>query len=168
MESPSRVYVPSATESDGTAIGMGCFSTEEIAWQVLKTFLGKSEQMSLTEASVVAWDVDVLGEDGMTVLSSLEGKICPVCLRRTFWVDLEHLSALCYGSSCSAWIEQSTVDPEIVDCGWPPLRFLKQVKDIEEAYNELRTIGSDVASSMEQTNDAITQQMYESSFNDAQ
>ncbi|MDA8718333.1 hypothetical protein N9M09_03865, partial [Candidatus Poseidoniales archaeon] len=88
MESPSRVYVPSATEADGTAIGMGCFSTEEIAWQVLKTFLGKSEQMSLTEASVVAWDVDVLGEDGMTVLSSLEGKICPVCQRRTFWVDL--------------------------------------------------------------------------------
>ena len=36
MESPSRVYVPSATEVDGTAIGMGCFSTEEIAWQVLK------------------------------------------------------------------------------------------------------------------------------------
>ena len=43
--------------------------------------------MSLTEASVVAWDVDVLGEDGMTILSSLEGKICPVCQRRTFWVD---------------------------------------------------------------------------------
>ena len=96
MESPSRVYVPSAIEADGNAIGMGCFSTEEIAWQVLKTFLGKSEQMNLIEASVVAWDVDVLGEDGMTVLSTLEGKICPVCQRRTFWVDLEHLSALCY------------------------------------------------------------------------
>ena len=47
MGSPSRVYVPSVLEADGNAIGMGCFSTEQIAWEVMKTFLGKSEQMDL-------------------------------------------------------------------------------------------------------------------------
>ena len=112
---------------------------------------------------MIAWDIDVVGEDGMTVLSTLEGKICPVCQRRTFWVDLEHLSALCYGSQCSAWIEQSTVDPEIIDCGWPPLRFLKQVKEIEEAYNELRTIGADVLAATDEHPDTVTQAMYASS-----
>lgn len=162
MDSPSRVYVPSVLEVDGNAIGMGCFSSEQIAWEVMKTFLAKSEQMNLEQATIVAWDVDVVGEDGMTVLTKLEGKICPVCQRRTFWVDLEHLSALCYGSQCSAWIEQSTVDPEIIDCGWPPLRFLKQVKEIEEAYNELRTIGADVLASLEEHPDTITQTMFDS------
>jgi hypothetical protein len=69
---------------------------------------------------------------------------------------------LCYGSQCSAWIEQSTVDPEIIDCGWPPLRFLKQVKDIEEAYNELRTVGADVLASTEEYSNTATQAMYQS------
>ena len=73
MDSPSRVYVPSVLEADGTAIGMGCFSTEQIAWEVMKTFLGKSEQMNLEQATIIAWDVDVVGKDGMTVLTRLEG-----------------------------------------------------------------------------------------------
>ena len=162
MDSPTRVYVPSVLEANGNAIGMGCFSTEQIAWEVMKTFLGKSEQMNLERATIVAWEIDVLGEDAMTILTTLEGKVCPVCQRKTFWVDFEHLSALCYGSQCSAWIEQSTVDPEIIDCGWPPLRFLKQVKEIEEAYNELRTIGADVLASTENHADTITQAMFDS------
>ena len=61
------------------------------------------------------------------------------------------------------WIEQSTVDPEIIDCGWPPLRFLKQVKEIEEAYNELRTIGADVLAATDEHPDTVTQAMYASS-----
>ena len=162
MDSSKRVFVPSILEADGNAIGLGCFSTEQIAWEVMKTFLSKSEQMNLQQATMIAWDIDVVGEDGMTVLSTLEGKICPVCQRRTFWVDLEHLSALCYGSQCSAWIEQSTVDPEIIDCGWPPLRFLKQVKEIEEAYNELRTIGADVLAATDEQLDTVTQALYDS------
>ena len=68
MDSSGRVYVPSVLEAGGNAIGMGCFSTEQIAWEVLKTFLGKSEQMNLEQATIVAWDVDVVGENGMTVL----------------------------------------------------------------------------------------------------
>ena len=161
MDSPKRVFVPSVLEADGNAIGMGCFSTEQIAWEVMKTFLGKSEQMNLQQATMIAWDIDVVGEDGMTVLSTLEGKICPVCQRRTFWVDLEHLSALCYGSQCSAWIEQSTVDlrSSIVATS----SILETSQEIEEAYNELRTIGADVLAATDEHPDTVTQAMYASS-----
>ena len=136
-----RVFVPSAVEEGGGSIALGCFSTEETAWQVLRSFLKKSDQMLLVSSSVVVWDVDVIGENGITVLSTMECKDCPVCGRRTFWMDLENFSALCHGDACAAWVEESTVEPGVIDCGWPPIRFLKQTKDIEEAFSELFKIG---------------------------
>ncbi|GIR34084.1 MAG: hypothetical protein CM15mP47_3100 [Methanobacteriota archaeon] len=57
----------------------------------------KSEQMLLESCSVVVWDVDIVGEEAMTVLSSMECRDCPVCGRRTFWIDVENFSALCHG-----------------------------------------------------------------------
>ena len=60
-----RVYVPSAVEEDGTVVGMGCFSTQETALNVLRSFLKKSHQVPLQRASVAAWDVDVVGDDAM-------------------------------------------------------------------------------------------------------
>ena len=56
-------------------------------------------------------------------------------------MDLENFSALCHGDACAAWVEESTVEPGVIDCGWPPIRFLKQTKDIEEAFSELFKIG---------------------------
>lgn len=140
-EPVSRVFVPSVTEEVGGTIGLGCFSTEDTAWQVLRAFLKKSEQMLLNSCSVVVWDVDIVGEDAMTVLSTMECRDCPVCGRRTFWIDVDNFSALCHGSACSAWIEENTVDPEIIDCGWPTIRFLKQNKSIEEAVESLFKLG---------------------------
>jgi hypothetical protein len=136
-----RVYVASVDEEDGNSLALGCFSSEETAWQVLRTFLKKSDQMLLKSSSVVVWDIDVIGEDGVTILSTMECKDCPVCGRRTFWMDLENFSALCHGGACAAWVEESTVEPGVIDCGWPPIQFLKQAKDIEEAFNELFKIG---------------------------
>lgn len=136
-----RVFVASVDEEDGNSLALGCFSSEETAWQVLRTFLKKSDQMLLTSSSVVVWDIDVIGEDGVTVLSTMECKDCPVCGRRTFWMDLENFSALCHGDACAAWVEESTLEPGVIDCGWPPIRFLKQTKDIDEAFNELFKIG---------------------------
>jgi len=141
VEDIQRVFVPSVTEEDGGTIGLGCFSTEKVAWEVLRTFLKRSDEMLLRSSSVVIWDVDRVGEEAMTVLATMECKDCPVCSRRTFWIDLENFSALCYGSACSAWIEENTVDPEIIDCGWPTIRFLKQNKSIEEAVRELYKLG---------------------------
>ena len=140
-EAVQRVFVPSVTEEDGGTIGLGCFSSEETAWQVLRAFLKKSEQMLLTNCSVVVWDVDIVGEEAMTVLSTMECKDCPVCGRRTFWIDVDNFSALCHGNACSAWIEENTIDPEIIDCGWPTIRFLKQNKSIEEAVESLFRLG---------------------------
>ncbi len=140
-EPVSRVFVPSVTEEDGGTIALGCFSTEDTAWQVLRAFLKKSEQMLLESCSVVVWDVDIVGEEAMTILSTMECRDCPVCGRRTFWIDVDNFSALCHGSACSAWIEENTVDPEIIDCGWPTIRFLKQNKSIDEAVEALFKLG---------------------------
>ena len=128
MSAPSRVFVPSVTEENGNTIGLGVFSTEEVAWKVLRTFLKKSHLMSLNRSDFVIWEIDQVGEDAMTVLSSMHCRDCPVCKRRTFWVDLETYSAMCTGQSCEAWIEESTVEPGKIDLGWPPTRFLKQTE----------------------------------------
>ena len=136
-----RVYVASVVEEGGNSLALGCFSSEETAWQVLRTFLKKSDQMLLISSTVVVWDIDVIGEDGVNVLSTMECKDCPVCGRRTFWMDLENFSALCHGNACAAWVEESTLEPGIIDCGWPPVRFLKQAKNIDEAFSELFKLG---------------------------
>ena len=160
VEEIQRVFVPSVVEQDGGTIGLGCFSSEETAWQVLRAFLKKSEQMLLTNSSVIIWDVDRVGEDAMTVLSTMECKDCPVCSRRTFWVDLDNFSALCHGSACSAWIEENTIDSEIIDCGWPTTRFLKQNKSIEEAVRELYKLGDKLrAAGMKEQNPDSAEEM---------
>ena len=157
-----RVFVPSVTEEEGGTIGLVCFSSEETAWQVLRAFLKKSEQMLLQACSVVVWDVDIVGEDAMTVLSRMECKDCPVCGRRTFWIDVDNFSALCHGTACSAWIEENTVDPEIIDCGWPTIRFLKQNKSIEEAVESLFKLGDRLKSAGEGSMDqASAEQIFE-------
>jgi len=140
-DTPSRVFVPTAVEADGKAIGMGCFSSEETAWLVLRTFLKKSDLMNLKSASIVIWEIDIVGDDAMTVLSTIECKTCPVCKRNTFWLDLSQFSALCHGASCAAWVEESTVEPGIIDCGWPAIQFLKQTSSIKEAFKELYKLG---------------------------
>ena len=141
MTAPSRVFVPSVTEEDGSAIGLGVFSTEETAWAVLRRFLRKSHLMSLQRSDLVIWEVDKVGEGGMTVLSSMHCRDCPVCKRRTFWIDLDTFSAMCTGHSCEAWIEESTIEPGIIDLGWPPTRFLKQAENLDDAISELNKIG---------------------------
>ena len=156
MAAPSRVFVPSVTEEGGGAIGLGVFSSEEIAWKVLRAFLKKSDQMSLTRSDLVIWEVDLVGESGMTVLSTMHCRDCPVCKRRTFWMDLESYSAMCTGNACEAWIEESTVEPGKIDLGWPPTRFLKQADNIEDALSELRIIGAEIEAAGRTPEDAFT------------
>jgi hypothetical protein len=98
--------------------------------------------MALKRSDLVIWDVDKVGEEGMTVLSSMHCRDCPVCKRRTFWIDLETFSAMCTGQACEAWIEESTIEPGIIDLGWPPMRFLKQAENLGDAISELNKIGA--------------------------
>ena len=166
-ESIPRVFVQSVTEENGGTIALGCFSSEETAWQVLRAFLKKSEQMLLESSSVVIWDVDIVGEEAMTVLSTMECKDCPVCGRRSFWIDVDNFSALCYVSACSAWIEENTVDPEIIDCGWPTIRFLKQNKSIDEAVEALFKLGDRLKSvGEERMDETAAESMLEEELDD--
>ena len=142
MVMTGRVYVPSAVEEGGAVVGMGCFSSQETALNVLRSFLKKSHQVPLERASVTAWEVDVVGDDAMTVLSEYECRTCPVCHRTTFWIDIERFKAKCYGSACGAWIEESAVEADVIDCGWPPTRFAEQVESIDDAMRSLRRIAA--------------------------
>ena len=96
----------------------------------------------MERASVASWDVDVVGDDAVTVLSEYECRTCPVCHRTTFWIDIERFKAKCYGSACGAWIEESAVEAGVIDCGWPPTRFAEQVEDIDQAMRSLRRIAA--------------------------
>ena len=156
MADENRVFVPSVTEENGNTIGLGIFSTEKTAWSVLKEFTKKSHLMNLRRSDLVIWEIDVVGEEAMTVLSSMHCRDCPVCKRRTFWVDLDSLSALCSGKSCEAWIEESNVEPGKIDLGWPPTRFLKQADSIEDAYAELNALGADIESAGRTPEDPFT------------
>jgi hypothetical protein len=168
VDDVQRIFVPSVIEEGGGTIGLGCFSSEKIAWDVLRALLKKSEEMLLTDCSVIIWDIDRVGQDAMTVLSTMECKDCPVCSRRTFWVDLENFSALCHGSACSAWIEENTVDHEIIDCGWPAIRYLKQSKSIEEAVKELYKLGDRLKAAGVSAQEAgVAEQMMKDHFNES-
>ena len=156
MTAPSRVFVPSVTEENGGAIGLGVFSSEETAWSVLRQFLKKSYLMALKRSDLVIWDVDKVGEEGMTVLSSMHCRDCPVCKRRTFWIDLDTFSAMCTGQACEAWIEESTIEPGIIDLGWPPMRFLKQAESLEDAISELNKIGAQLEAAGRTPENSIT------------
>ena len=137
-----RVYVPSAVEKGGVVVSMGCFSSQETALNVLRAFLKKSHQVEMDRASVAAWDVDVVGEEAVTVLSEYECRLCPVCHRTTFWIDIERFKAHCYGSSCHAWVEESPTEVDVINCGWPPTQFAEQVGSVDEAMQALRRIAA--------------------------
>ncbi|MDP7394693.1 MAG: hypothetical protein QGI14_05825, partial [Candidatus Poseidonia sp.] len=59
-----------------------------------------------------------------------------------FWIDVERFKARCYGSACGAWIEESAVEPDVIDCGWPPTQFSEQVESIDDAMRALRRIAA--------------------------
>jgi len=142
MALPNRVYVPSAVEANGDVVGMGCFSSQATAVNVLRDHLKRSHQVALERASIAAWEVDVVGIDAVTVLSEYECRICPVCHRTTFWIDLERFKAHCYGASCGAWVEESSVEADVINCGWPPTQFSEQVDSVENAMQALRRIAA--------------------------
>jgi len=92
----------------------------------------------------------------LTVLSSMHCRDCPVCKRRTFWMDLDTYSAMCTGNLWEAWIEESTVEPGKIDLGWPPTRFLKQAETIDDALSELRIIGAEIEAAGRTPDEAFT------------
>ena len=49
---------------------------------------------------------------------------------------------MCYGSACGAWIEESAIEADVIDCGWPPTRFSEQVETIDDAMRTLRRIAA--------------------------
>lgn len=139
---PDEVFVPSVEQADGSIVGLGIFSSEQIALRVLKDFLKRTEQMELIAAEMTKWQIDLIGHEGSTIILRMANRICPVCQRKTFWFDLNNFSAHCEGNMCGAWIEDNIHLEDTIDCGWPPTRFLHQSHSIDNAIAELKKIGA--------------------------
>jgi len=141
-DAPQEVYVPSVEQRDEVVVGLGVFSTEKIALSILKDFLKRSEQMDLISAEMTKWEIDIVGQEASSLLMRLANRQCPVCERGAFWLDLKSFNAQCYASGCGAWIEDNIHDEDIIDCGWPPLRFLHQASTVEIAMKKLEEMGA--------------------------
>lgn len=140
MEEPrvDEVFVPTVEEEGGNIIGLGVFSSEKIATNVLKDYFRHSWKGSIISANLARWEVDIIGHDGLTLLAKWSCQICPMCDRTTFWIDLDSFSALCYGTACGAWMEDNIHDSEVIDIGVPTIRWLHQARSIKQAMIEFR------------------------------
>ena len=140
MEEPvvGEVFVPTVEEEGGNIIGLGVFSSENIAMNVLKDYFRHSWKGKILSANLARWEVDLIGHDGLTLLAKWSCQICPMCERPTFWIDLDHFSALCYGTACGAWMEDNMYEEDVIDIGVPSIRWLHQSRSIKQAMIEFR------------------------------
>ena len=146
---PPMAFVPSIENEEGDLMGLGIFSTEELANDVLRKYLKNAWMVKLKSAQVVVWEVDVAGKDGSVVLRHMIPKTCPVCERECFWIDAINYNALCYADTCQAWIEEGTINPEQVDCGWPVVGFIAHCENIDDALNLLDKFGARIRAGMD-------------------
>ena len=140
MEEPvvAEVFVPTVEEADGNVIGLGVFSSERIANNILKEYFKHSWKGSIVSANLTRWQVDLVGEDAITVLAKWSCQNCPICARPTFWIDLDNFSALCHGTACGAWMEDNIHEEDVIDIGLPSIRWLHQARSIKQAMIEFR------------------------------
>ncbi|SVE43649.1 uncharacterized protein METZ01_LOCUS496503, partial [marine metagenome] len=88
QDDSTQVFVPSVEENDGNIVGLGIFSTQEIAEKVLKDFFKQSWRGNFTTATITMWEMDIIGQDGAIVFGNWSCQECPICERTTFWMDL--------------------------------------------------------------------------------
>ena len=137
----TEVFVPSLISNHDESNALGCFSSEELAWDVLKTHLRSDLQEQYSSASIVKWTLDVPGEEGFEIRTSLKCRECPACRRTTFWVDFESSKGQCHQVACLAWIEEK-YDGE-VHFGWPPVHFSGQAETLSDAMKMLHEKASE-------------------------
>jgi hypothetical protein len=131
----TEVFVPSLISNQDESNALGCFSSEELAWDVLKTHLRSDLQEQYSSASIVKWILDVPGEEGFEIQTSLNCRECPACRRRTFWIDFDSSKGQCHQVACLAWIEEKS--DEEVHYGWPPVQFSGQTETLTDAMKLL-------------------------------
>ena len=138
MDEPlKQVYVPVVATPGGEKTQLGVLSSEQDAWDVMRAFLSKAGETQVVTASIVAWEIDFVGEEGSFELATFDRKSCPVCTELSFWVEGEDERARCYYSRCGAWIEENRFEPGRWDCGWPSANWNKRSDSFESAHKGL-------------------------------
>lgn len=135
------VFVPSIVNSDDVQEGLGIYSTEQKALDVLRDTLRARTAERLKDAQIVLWVLDEAKTPSIPLKHMLAHR-CPVCRQPAFWIDAIEMNALCYVRSCQAWVEHSDIETDKVDCGWPPIGFTSQSADLDEALQILKVYGA--------------------------
>ncbi|MEK9730433.1 MAG: hypothetical protein VW230_01595 [Candidatus Poseidoniales archaeon] len=136
-----EVFVPSLLSMSDETTALGCFSSEDVAWEVLKSHLQHELSEKYHSASIVKWVVDVVGQEAFEVRTTMNCRECPACRRSTFWIDFESSKGQCQQVACQAWIEEKSEDE--VHCGWPPVHYSNQVSSLSEAMKTLHERASE-------------------------
>jgi hypothetical protein len=140
---------------DGILEGLGIYSKESFAFDVLKNKIRKNWSSGYKEAQLVMWTLDS-DESKAVPLKHMYAHTCPICDERTFWTDVVEMNALCYLPACQAWIESSDKEIGKVDCGWPPIGYTSQVDSLEDALLSLRNYGAKIRASTLEDSDIFT------------
>ena len=97
MEEPlKQVFVPVVATPGGEKTQLGVFSTEQDAWDVMRAFLTRAGSTNVVSGSIVAWEIDFVGDEGAFELAAFDRKNCPVCDELTFWVEGDEEKGRCY------------------------------------------------------------------------
>lgn len=136
-----QVFVPSLVSKFDETTALGCFSSEEVAWEVLTSHLQHELSEKFHSASIVKWVLDVVGEEAFELRTTLSCRECPACRRSTFWIDFDAAKGQCHQLVCQAWIEEKSED--VVHCGWPPVHYSNQVSSLSEAMKVLHERASE-------------------------
>ena len=155
MSEQKFVFVPSIVTIEGKIEGLGIYSEEPLALDILKNKLRNNWSTGYKEAQLVMWQLNS-SESEAVPLKHMYANVCPICDERTFWTDAVELNALCYLPTCQAWIESSDVESEKVDCGWPPIGYTSQVDTLADALTALRLYGARIRASTTDDSDIFT------------
>ena len=90
-EALKQVFVPFVATPGGEKTQLGVFSTEQDAWDVMRAFLAKAGATDVVSGSIVAWEIDYVGEEASLELAAFDRNNCPVCDEMSFWIEGECL-----------------------------------------------------------------------------
>ena len=94
-EALKQVFVPIVATPGGEKPHLGVFSTEQDAWDVMRAFLAKAGATDVVSGSIVAWEIEYVGEEGSLELAAFDRNNCPVCDEMSFWVEGDQEKARC-------------------------------------------------------------------------
>lgn len=160
-----HVFLSVVGLTGGTTRILGLHSSASAGWSRLETELEDRHLSAAIETLELSrWPIDAIEGEEPQVVGHLFRDECPLCLRRSFLVDVMNTGARCKAPACGAWILPNDDRPGLVDAGWPHGHQMAFALRFEDAVNALRGWGSPVTleageSSYDEVEDEIAKRL---------